>query len=285
MPSLSALRTELQAYHDLQDTFEVLAQRAMSLKTVGQQLIDAIKQHTTLLETTFHKIGAQIPDEWKQPTLSKKLYIIFGASRGLAGPFHFTLSHFTKKVILEENLPEEQREIICFGERTGKELTRANVPYDQVISWEKPTIPVLQELITQHLPQPRPITLIYFEINGTPQCSHLIPLKEREHPGSDVTQTTKPTNAIIDDVIIIEGDTDSLLKAVIKKIVIARIWETAVASYFYEQIARFLAMESATNNCRDIHNTIQMIYNQQRQQIITSMIQDVVRTTMALKGG
>ena len=50
-----------------------------------------------------------------------------------------------------------------------------------------------------------------------------------------------------------------------------------------EQAARMTAMDNATRNCKDLINSLTLIYNKARQSAITRELMDIVGGTEALK--
>ncbi len=50
-----------------------------------------------------------------------------------------------------------------------------------------------------------------------------------------------------------------------------------------EQAARMTAMDNATRNCKELINSLSLIYNKARQSAITKELMDIVGGTEALK--
>lgn len=61
-----------------------------------------------------------------------------------------------------------------------------------------------------------------------------------------------------------------------------QVWRTLLDSNAAEQAARMMAMENATNNARDLINTLQLLYNRERQAAITKEMLEIVGGAEAL---
>ncbi|MBU3741919.1 MAG: ATP synthase F1 subunit gamma [Candidatus Kapabacteria bacterium] len=61
-----------------------------------------------------------------------------------------------------------------------------------------------------------------------------------------------------------------------------QVWRALLDSNAAEQAARMMAMENATNNARDLINTLQLLYNRERQAAITKEMLEIVGGAEAL---
>ncbi|HRK04963.1 MAG TPA: ATP synthase F1 subunit gamma [Chlorobiota bacterium] len=61
-----------------------------------------------------------------------------------------------------------------------------------------------------------------------------------------------------------------------------QVWRTLLESNAAEQAARMMAMENATSNAKDLINSLQLIYNRERQAAITKEMLEIVGGAEAL---
>ena len=61
------------------------------------------------------------------------------------------------------------------------------------------------------------------------------------------------------------------------------LYQAVLSAKAAEQSARMIAMKNASDNADDVRINLQLLYNQKRQQTITSEISDVVTAGMAVK--
>lgn len=61
-----------------------------------------------------------------------------------------------------------------------------------------------------------------------------------------------------------------------------QVWRALLDSNAAEQAARMMAMENATNNARDLINSLQLLYNRERQAAITKEMLEIVGGAEAL---
>lgn len=90
-----------------------------------------------------------------------------------------------------------------------------------------------------------------------------------EKPSHAVDYIFEPTRA---DIL------DTLLPIYLN----TQVWRALLDSNAAEQAARMMAMENATNNARDLINTLQLLYNRERQAAITKEMLEIVGGAEAL---
>lgn len=90
-------------------------------------------------------------------------------------------------------------------------------------------------------------------------------------------------NAIgpLPDDLILEPDPESLVEALIPKVLLLKIYTVVMDSYAAENAARTVAMQLASDNADKLLEELNLEYNKRRQQAITSELLDIVGGTMA----
>ncbi len=82
---------------------------------------------------------------------------------------------------------------------------------------------------------------------------------------------------------IFEPDPETLLHELCPKSLNVKIWRALLESYYAEQGARMVAMESATDNAQEMIYNLTLYYNKVRQATITKEITEIVGGAEALK--
>ena len=82
---------------------------------------------------------------------------------------------------------------------------------------------------------------------------------------------------------IFEPAPEVILDTLCPKSVNIRIWQALAESYFGEEGARMMAMETATENAQEMINNLTLHYNKARQAAITKEINEIVGGAEALK--
>jgi len=98
----------------------------------------------------------------------------------------------------------------------------------------------------------------------TPRISQLLPL-------------TLPEQEVKADTYqIVEPSIDALVPTLLEHYVEMTLFQTLLESYLSEQASRMITMQNATNNAKDIIESLQLEYNKTRQANITSELLDLM---------
>lgn len=120
------------------------------------------------------------------------------------------------------------------------------------------------------------VELVYNEfvsvIRQEVRTMQLLPITQGDtakKPSHSVDYIFEPTRA---DIL------DTLLPIYLN----TQVWRALLDSNAAEQAARMMAMENATNNARDLINSLQLLYNRERQAAITKEMLEIVGGAEAL---
>ena len=239
-----------------------------------QRAISKIIQHTDLSNERFFATDKEIPqDQIRQG------YIIITSDRGLAGAYNHNVcrmaeeelkkypydvlfcigqsghSYFNRHPELSFRMDEEY----CFSAGTPS-LWRARDLADHIIE-----LFLSGELDAVHV--------IYTKMQNalvtTTEMIQLLPLHGDLFPSNKVVETEK----YIEDF---DPSPSAVLRKVIPNYVKGILYGTMVESYAAEQNARMAAMDSATENAKEIVSNLSLEYNRIRQAAITTEITEVV---------
>lgn len=146
---------------------------------------------------------------------------------------------------LEFTTAQDIADLVSNGFLTGR-FDRVEVVYNQFVSI------IRQEVKTMQLLPIKPADT-----------------KAQEQKRSSTDYIFEPTRA---DIL------DTLLPMYLN----IQVWRTLLDSNAAEQAARMMAMENATTNARDLINTLQLVYNRERQAAITKEMLEIVGGAEAL---
>lgn len=218
--------------------------------------------------------------------IKRTLHIIVTSNRGLCGGFNANVIKEATKVIATEmeQMGEEKPYIIAIGtkgkdhfEKRGFEirgeyiLPPENIAFVDTMKISKPIIEMYKNgevdevMITWNTflnsmsQEPKTVTLLPFEIKKDPQG-----LTKR-----------KPVEY--------EPSVTDVFNYLVPKYVEIMIYGAIVESATCEHAARRIAMESATDNAREMIQSLTLNYNRARQAAITNEISEIVGGSEALK--
>ena len=239
-----------------------------------QRSISKIIQHTDLSNERFFASDREIPqDQIRQG------YIIITSDRGLAGAYNHNVCRMAEQELKKypydvlfcigqsghnyfnrhPELAFRMDEEYCFSAGTPS-LWRARDMADHIIE-----LFLSGELDAVHV--------IYTKMQNalvtTTEMIQLLPLHGDLFPSNKVVETEK----YIEDF---DPSPSAVLRKVIPNYVKGILYGTMVESYAAEQNARMAAMDSATENAKEIVSNLSLEYNRIRQAAITTEITEVV---------
>jgi F-type H+-transporting ATPase subunit gamma len=82
---------------------------------------------------------------------------------------------------------------------------------------------------------------------------------------------------------LFEPSPEGIFQELLPRYVNVQIYRGLLENAASEQAARMTAMDNATRNCKDLVNSLSLIYNKARQSAITKELMDIVGGAEALK--
>ena len=97
----------------------------------------------------------------------------------------------------------------------------------------------------------------------------------------DIATKDKESMLTVDMDYIIEPNAETVIKALLPKVLKMKIYTVLLDASAAEHAARTMAMQIATDNANDMIQELTLMYNKSRQQAITNELLDIVGGTMA----
>ncbi len=116
------------------------------------------------------------------------------------------------------------------------------------------------------------------EDNDRDLTSHVITAKAQEYlRNKHVTEKRVVEEAVpLNDDFIVEPDLETVLRALVPKLLHLMVYTALLDSQASEHAARMVAMQTATDNADELLRTLNLQYNKSRQQAITNELLDIV---------
>lgn len=239
-----------------------------------QRAISKIIQHTDLSNERFFATDKEIPqDQIRQG------YIIITSDRGLAGAYNHNVCRMA-----EEELKKYPYDVLfCIGQSGHNYFNRHpelafRMDEEYCFSAGTPSLWRARDL-AEHIielflsGELDAVHVIYTKMQNalvtTTEMIQLLPLHGDLFPSNKVVETEK----YIEDF---DPSPSAVLRKVIPNYVKGILYGTMVESYAAEQNARMAAMDSATENAKEIVSNLSLEYNRIRQAAITTEITEVV---------
>lgn len=239
-----------------------------------QRSISKIIQHTDLSNERFFASDREIPqDQIRQG------YIIITSDRGLAGAYNHNVCRMA-----EEELKKYPYDVLfCIGQSGHNYFNRHpelafRMDEEYCFSAGTPSLWRARDLADHIIElflsgELDAVHVIYTKMQNalvtTTEMIQLLPLHGDLFPSNKVVETEK----YIEDF---DPSPSAVLRKVIPNYVKGILYGTMVESYAAEQNARMAAMDSATENAKEIVSNLSLEYNRIRQAAITTEITEVV---------
>lgn len=239
-----------------------------------QRAIAKIILHTDLTNERFFATDKEIPqDQIRQG------YIIITSDRGLAGAYNHNVCRMA-----EEELKKYPYDVLfCIGQSGHSYFNRhpeLSFRMDEEYSFSAGTPSLWQARdLADHVielflsGELDAVHVIYTKMQNalvtTTEMIQLLPLHGDLFPSNKVVET----ETYIEDF---DPSPSAVLRKVIPNYVKGILYGTMVESYAAEQNARMAAMDSATENAKEIVSNLSLEYNRIRQAAITTEITEVV---------
>lgn len=239
-----------------------------------QRSISKIIQHTDLSNERFFASDREIPQEQ-----IRQGYIIITSDRGLAGAYNHNVCRMA-----EEELKKYPYDVLfCIGQSGHNYFNRHpelafRIDEEYCFSAGTPSLWRARDLADHIIElflsgELDAVHVIYTKMQNalvtTTEMIQLLPLHGDLFPSNKVVETEK----YIEDF---DPSPSAVLRKVIPNYVKGILYGTMVESYAAEQNARMAAMDSATENAKEIVSNLSLEYNRIRQAAITTEITEVV---------
>jgi F-type H+-transporting ATPase subunit gamma len=238
---------------------------------------------TDCIDELFNNVG-DIPSHYVlgKQEIKRTCYIVVTSNRGLAGSFNISVIKAAEKLI-NENKSDPM--LVCIGSkgrdhflnRDYEVFSEYHTPPESVsfVSTREISKPIVSLFDRENVDE---IVIVYTAflsmLEQRVQTKRLLPFEAKINP--DVMQREKQ--------IEYEPSAKEVFNYLVPKYVEIMIYQAIIESATCEHAARRLAMESATDNARDMMGELGLQYNRARQAAITREITEIVSGADAVNG-
>lgn len=263
----------LMASSKLKKARKALAETEPYFDTL-QHAISRVIAHTDLANERFFATDRDIPLDQV-----RHCYIILTSDRGLAGAYNHNVCRMAEAQVKQH----ENDLIICIGQ-FGKNYFQRHpelrfqmdeeycFPAGEPSIWEARDLAdhlialfLSEQLDAVHVVYTHMVNALSMET----RMIELLPLHEHMFISHDKAKSNTYSETF-------DPSPSQVLRKVIPNYVKGMLYGIMVESYAAEQNARMTAMDSATNNAKEIANALSLEYNRMRQAAITTQITEVV---------
>lgn len=222
-------------------------------------------------------------DDRPKKVSRNKGYIVITGDKGLAGAYNNNVIK-----IAEDELKKEGNHVLFVAGNVGRSyFENKGISYDAEFKYtvQNPTIHrarVISGRIVQMFNEQKldEVYIIYTRMinamESKAEIQKILPLRKVDFMDEKITYD------IADETSYLPTPHD-VLNNLIPNFVTGFIYGALTEAYSSEQNARMMAMESATNNAKDMLKELSIIYNRARQAAITQEVTEVISGAKAQK--
>jgi len=284
MAQLIQMRQRIKAIETIKKVTHAMRLISMSMHSRLRGKTPLLQRYNNEIATIFRKLRYIAPD-WKSPVThpeapkeSNPLFILVGSQKGLCGTFNTNLLKEFEALLTKEKLQkinfitvgkkavdylakqEVKSTVEAFSEITMRNFTEVSGKIvDTIINAKTPysSVKILSnELKTFFLQKPK--------------LTELVPIQNGEDLDFDI-ESDKNFN----DGYIWYQAVEDLLDKIAPQYIASNINTLLVESLLAEQAARFLSMDTATRNAKNLLEETTLQYNKLRQAKITKELTEL----------
>ncbi|AJK51103.1 ATP synthase F1 subunit gamma [Mycoplasma capricolum] len=273
MPNLSGLKTEISSVRNISKITNAMQLVASAkLRKISKKVIDThnyVSEVYSLFNDIIRQTDKSVFLKESNFKANKTLWVVINSNLGLCGGYNLNVN----KLVLQ-NLKLED-EIFAIGSKAvsffrSKKIKIKNQITDIDINFtNKKARSISNDLLDMYINHEfDEIKIVYTKfINNVtfePAIIRIFPIIKLEN------------NFKHSQSLVFEPDAEQILSSTILIYINAIIYGTIIESQVSEQASRRIAMENATNNGKNLEQTLSLKYNRQRQGAITQEISEIV---------
>ncbi len=291
MPTLAVIRKRIKTVTNTEKITKAMKMiAAVKLRKMQQQAVNA-RAYSKKIEEMVHEITFRIdttmhPLMRRPEQIKKSLIILATSDRGLCGGFNSNSIRMVSHEILESKNENRELEFITVG-RKGRDFLRRynlNIKLDLSGSSGSPDYSSVMDIANAVIKdfsdaKYDEIKFIYNRfvsiLSQKTTTEILLPIKRLE------VSEYKEESA--DVKVIYEPSLSEILSSLLPRMIQSRIYHVLLESAASEHAARMTAMDSATNNAKDMIDHLTLVMNRARQSTITKELMDIVNGAEAMR--
>jgi F-type H+-transporting ATPase subunit gamma len=284
MANLKNIQTQIKSVSSIQKVTKAMKMVAAAKLKRAQERMEKARPYSERLENLIADLLIDtnsniLPLLESRDNIQKHALLIIASDRGLAGSFNSNIIKKSEEEI--SKIGKEHIILICIGKKCYEYFRNRNYEIDYLYSetWNdlnyNQAINIGNGLVSSYLEKKfDSLSVIYNYFKNTASqevlYNQLLPI------------TFKKNDDIQIKDVIYEPSKTELIKSLAPKFFTAQIWQCLLESFASEQAARMLAMDSATENAKDMISELKLQFNKARQTAITTEMLEIVGGAEAL---
>jgi len=290
MPTLKDIRVRIKGIKSTQQVTKAMKMVAAAKLRRAQERAIMARPYAGKLKEMLGSLSAKV-DTSLNPLLSsrqdvkKVLVILIAADRGLCGAFNTNIIKLAQKVVTEDYAAQYKNggvSLICAGSRgfdyfrkRGFSIVKGYPSVFQNLDFSVAR-EIAETASAMYLRgEADKVIVVYNEFKSV-----LAPVLKAEDLLPISAESTGKENG---GDYIYEPSPAAIIDELVPKHLSTQVWRMMLESSAAEQAARMTAMDSATENAKELLRTLNISYNRARQAAITKELSEIVAGADALK--
>ncbi len=293
MANLRDIRNRIGSVNNTQQITKAMKMVAAAKLRKAQERMVQTRPYAAKIQDVVGRLvsGTEVSNQLMRPVDDVKsvLMIIVGSDRGLCGGFNNNLFKEIEKSI-EDNFrvyrEDDTLSLITIGKKATAHFSKRK--YNVVNSYpgffdhlEYDATSAIMSAATHQFVSGDydEVYIAYNEFKSViaqvRKIEKVLPINPEAIVGDDSKESIE---------YIFEPDSSEILDQLLPLHLNMQLWKAVLESNAAEQGARMSAMDSATENAKELERTLRLKYNQARQSAITTEISEIVSGAQALSG-
>ena len=282
MSSLKEIRIRIKSVKNTQKITKAMKLVAASKLGRAQEAITAARPYATALDSALRRVAAALKGagtEYENALLTSRdvkhlTLVVMTSDRGLCGAFNSSIIKQAEAFIASH--ADKTVKVVAVGRKGAEHFKRRGLEFEapegifESLTYDK------AEGLAQRLAhdfvtgKTDAVHVLYNEfksaISQIATFTQLVPVS---------TTTAGETEGSLRDYLY-EPDPTGVLDALVPTYVSTQMWRALLDSVAAEHGARMTAMDSATNNAKELSDKLTLAYNRARQASITQELMEIV---------
>lgn len=284
MASQKEIRTRITSVEKTQKITSAMKVVAAAKLSRAQHAIAAARPYAVKLREVLGSVAAGV-DADAHPLLTPRDQtrrldvVLFSSDRGLCGAFNANVIKAAEKVIQQRGASLESISVLAVGRRGADHMRRHHGLAERWTDLGDPrpevAAEIAEKLMTRYLEgETDEVALVFSEFRSAvvqvPQVESILPFSPAGGAGTESVSYE------------IEPDPAALLGLLLPRAVEFSVFRALLENAASEHGARMSAMDSATNNCSELIESLTLDMNKARQSAITQELSEIVGGAEAL---
>ncbi|MCA9520573.1 MAG: ATP synthase F1 subunit gamma [Myxococcales bacterium] len=289
MGSLREIKKRIVSVKNTQQITRAMRMVAAAKLRRAQESIQALRPYAYKIRDVITHLTAVVPSE-DHPLLAQRepkrvVLLVITSDRGLCGAFNANINRRTESYVAENEAGHQDIQLAIIGRKGQEYFRRRSLPvlheYREILT--HPTFEnartIADELIESFTSQSLDaVYILYNEFKSA--IAQQVVVEQLLPMPLPKPEETKAHEEITE--FIYEPGKQELLDGILPLNVEIQVYRAILESLASEMGARMTAMESATNNAKELIKSLTLEYNKARQAAITTELIEIISGAEAL---